>query len=86
MSTLKVNDLIGKDCDNIIASHSTSVDDKITYKRLIMRTAICQSKRTKIPIKVNFLLKIKITSIAKDSYELKVFDNIKDAVDEFNKI
>jgi hypothetical protein len=82
MSTLKVNDLIGKDCDNIIASHSTSIDDKITYKRLIMRTAICQSKR----IKVNFLLKIKITSIAKDSYELKVFDNIKDAVDEFNKI
>lgn len=73
MSQTKAIDLIGN-YDNIIASHSSSIDNKSINKRLIMRTHLEETNVriwlygafvASVKTKVSFILQIKTTTIGK---------------------
>jgi hypothetical protein len=97
MSQTKAIDLIGN-YDNIIASHSSSIDNKTINKRLIMRTHLEETHvriafAATVKTKVSFILQIKTTTIGKThignknitSTDEKIFDSIENALEEFNK-
>ena len=97
MSQTKAIDLIGN-YDNIIASHSSSIDNKTINKRVIMRTHLEETNvriafAATVKTKVSFILQIKTTTIGKThignknitSTDEKIFDSIENALEEFNK-